>query len=521
MHHDSRYPTLVGRVATYDELNLLAVIGVLLLVAACINFINLNTALAVKRSKEIGIRKVLGSDRSKLIFQYLGETAMITLVACGISLGVAELMHLNLQSIIGYEIPEFTYDLSFGLFMVALFVTVSILSGLYPALIISGYRPIQALRKTQPVRSAGFSMRRGLIVFQLLIAQVLVIAVIVVVQQLDHFMTRPSGFDSEAVVQFSVPRPDEIDIDAFSDRLKRINGVEAVSLSSTGTASSNQWGATVRFTSNGEEQIENFRVKIIDEDFLETFRIPLLNGRNVKKDTNRFYLLNETALREMSVADPDEVLGQKISAWGKEGEVIGVIKDFKTVSLHSQQQPVVLWYEAKMFFLGSVKLKGDGLQETIAEIQREWQHYFPEFTFSYEFLDQKMAQFYEDERRLAKTFSLFAGLAIVIGAIGLLGLISFSINQKTKEIGVRKILGASLAQVMYLLSFDFVRLVIIAFAIAAPLSWYVMEHWLNEFATRITLNFWIFMAGLSFTLFITIMIISFKSVRAALANPVD
>lgn len=520
MHHDARYGNFSWRVASYSEINTLVIIGMLLLMAACVNFVNLNTAMAVKRSKEIGIRKVMGSQRKTIIAQYLGETAMITILAIGVSLGLAEFAQLYLEALLGYKTPYFHYDLQLTVFLTILFVTVTLFSGLYPALVISGYQPIQALKNNVTQRGSNVGiLRKALIVFQLLVGQVLVVAVIVVIQQLDHFLTQPNGFNSEAIVQFHVPRPREVDLGLLTERIQQIENVEAVTMSSTGTASDNQWGATVRFTNNNEELVSDFKVKLIDEHFLGTFEIPLIEGMNVKDDTLRKYLLNETALLEMGLSTPSEAIGKKLSAWGTEGEVIGVVKDFKTISLHKEQQPVVLWRDPNMFFLGSVKLSGGNHAATMKKIEKEWVQLFPEFTFSYQYLDDSIELFYENEKRMAQTLSLFAGVAIFIGAIGLLGLISYLLNQKQKEIGIRKVLGATLSQIIYLVSSHFIKLVIVAFLIAAPLSWYAMNMWLEGFAERIAVGLDVFFLAFIFSILLTIITIVYKSIKAALLNP--
>jgi len=522
MHHVSEYEILGERVATYKELTILTLIGSLLLIIGCINFINLNTSLAINRSREIGIRKVLGSTRSKIVFQYLSEALMITLAAGILSLGIIEIALFEIENLLGYNLPEFTYNGDFVWFFVSLIVLVTLFSGYYPALIISGFKPINSLRnKVTTATIGGLSLRKSLIVFQLLVAQILIVAVIVVNNQINHILEKPNGFDANSIVQFSIPRPENIDVEIFSERIKAIDGVENFSLSNTGTASSNIWSGTARHTNDREEVITRFQVKIADQNFLETYGIKLLTGTSVKPDSLNQYVLNETAVAELGYEDYSSAIGRDLSIWGQPGTIVGVMKDFKTDPWHFGQSPVAMWYDQNNMYLGSAKVKIKNVDDVMTKVRKEWQSEFPEFTFEYSFLTDSMAEFYNEGKRAKNIFSLFTGIALFIGGIGLLGLVSFLVNQKTKEIGIRKVFGASLYQLLTWISNDFVKLVLVAFAFAAPLSWYLMRKWLEGFATQIELSLWIFAAGLLFSLSITLAIIVSKSLVVSRINPAE
>ncbi|MEQ8925545.1 MAG: ABC transporter permease [Fulvivirga sp.] len=522
IHHDENYFNYGERTATYNEIYSMAVLGLLLLVTACINFINLNTAFAVKRSREIGIKKVLGGSRASIQLQYLLETGFITLISIGIALGLAELMLIGIDTIIGYRLPGIEYNIELFASLAILLIVVTFLAGLYPSFIISRFSPIEALKnKITNTSRGGFSLRKVLIVGQILVSQFLIIAVLVVMRQVNYFMEQPMGIDSEAVVEFRIPTT-EVDLALLGERINAIDGVQSVSFSNTGTASENTWGGLAKFD-NGKEIINtHLQVKLADSSYLYTYGVKLIAGRNVSnRDTIRSYLINEKALSDLMLSNPEEALGRKLNVWGEDGTIIGVIENFNTMSLHHSQRPIALWYAPSMHYRGAVKLTGVNTKSTINRVQEEWEAFFGDYFFNYYFLDDEIANFYKEEQRLGRTFGVLSGVAIFIGVIGLLGLMSFMVNSKLKEIGIRKVLGAKISQILALFSVDFVKLSIIAFAFAAPIGWYVMNSWLNDFAFRIEIGAMVFVLSIGISLFFTLVTISYKSLKAAMVNPVD
>lgn len=524
MHHSPDYPIYGGRVAIYKELYTLGAIALLILIAASINFINLSTALAVRRSKEIGVRKVLGSDRIKLVGQFLMETGFITFISIIIALGLSELAYLKIESVTGFSVPSTTYDIHLFGTLALLFISVTLLSGLYPAVVLSGFKPVQALKnKITEKNQSGISLRKSLIVLQIVISQVLVIAVIVVWQQIDHFLNQPMGFDKEAIVEFSMPDPEKTDFSAFRNQLVALSGIRDVAFSNTGTASDDTWGGFARMTRKGEKQNLSTQIKIIDPYYLETYGLALISGRNVRatNDSLRSYLVNETLTAEMGFETAEEAIGQDLRIWGVDGKIVGIVADYHTLSLHHEVEPVAMWYSESQRFRAAVKLESSNWSETIAQIQELWEKENPEYIFSYKFLDDQIAQFYEKEQRLSRTFTLFAFVALFIGAIGLLGLMSYLVTTRTKEIGVRKILGAKVAQLLRLLSADFVLMVGVAFLFTVPISWYFMSQWLQGFASRIDISTWVYIIALVFSLLITLLTVGYQSFKAAIANPIN
>ncbi|MTI39010.1 ABC transporter permease [Fulvivirga lutimaris] len=522
MHFDTDRYVLSGRTTSWQSIYTLMVIAVMLVVAACINFINLNTALVSKRAKEIGIRKVLGSARGLLATQFIAETALVTVFSVLVSLGIVELALLNIDTLIGYTLPPTSIDIKMVAFIMLLIVVVTLSSSLYPAMILSGYSPIKALKsKIHSSENSGVSLRKGLIVLQLFIAQALIIIVIAVSNQIDYFLTVPMGIDTEAVVEFSMPgEVDGFELETLRNQMMTVSNVKDVSFSNTGSISNNTWGGNLEYIWNEGEARISHRVKLIDEHYIPALGLEVIAGTNLSNDSAQF-MINERALKEMGIENPQDVLGLECTFWGRNhGKIVGVVKNFNMQSLHSGISPVVFAYIPAMFFQGSVRLaKVD--QEAIEEIKKIWEAEFPELLFSYTYLDDRIQRFYANEERMSKVFTTFGVIALFIGAIGLIGLISFMANAKTKEIGIRKVLGASVKQIVVMLSRDFVVLVVIAFVLAVPTAYYFLNEWLANFEYQIPLSADIFIGALMATMLVTVCAVGFKSASAALSNPVD
>ncbi len=523
MHTDIRYGTFTGRLATDRESITLALVGILLLLAACINFVNLNTALASKRAKEIGIRKVLGGGRLQLMKQFMMETAIITLIAIFMAIGLSEIATKHIEPFIGYDIPELSYDLGLIAALFGLFVLVTLLSGLYPAFILSGYKPIQALKsKLHEVDKSRFSVRKSLVVSQLIISQVMIVAVLVVTRQMDFFLEQPMGINSENIIEIPIHEADRTNFENLSNRISAIDGVTLVSFSNTGAASSSTWGGKIYYVKDGVEEIASnaVEVKNIDEQYLDIYDIELIAGRNIREDSIREYLLNEETVKALGVKNYEDILGATVQVWGRDGKVVGIIKDFFTTSLHQEKPPIALWYDKENFTQAAVKIDNSMADIILPTIQNEWELSYPDYLFTYSYLDDTINQFYINEARMKRTFSLFTGIALFIGAIGLLGLLSYIVKSRTKEIGVRKVLGASISEIMQLLTVDFVKLVVVAFLIAIPISWYFMSQWLQDFSNRISINIGVFAIAFFASVLITLIIIAYKSFQASIINPV-
>lgn len=500
----------------------MGLIGIFLIITACINFVNLATSVAVKRSKEVGIRKVLGGQRFELIGQYLSETFMITALAILVGTGLAELGLINLNSFLDLDLHVNGNVLQTGIFLMVLWVVVGLLSGLYPAFVLSGFRPVQALKNKLSNRSAGgFNLRRGLVVFQFMISQVLIIGTIILVSQMNYFNTKDLGFNKEAILMISLPEPQSVEKKHVLKReTERMAGVEMVSLCMAPPSSGSV--SVTDFSVEGVEGSFLTQVKLADAEYVDLFQLDLLAGTMYQpSDTMNGFVVNESLVKSMGLEKPEDIVGRNLKLWGKTYPVMGVVKDFHTMSLDEEVGPTIILSQIKDYYDMAVKVNTTDPLSVVAEIEKVWGTQYDNFLFHYQFLDEQIEEFYEGEKKMTTLLSIFSGIAIFIGCIGLYGLVSFMASEREKEIGVRKVLGASTSQILVLFSREFVMLIFIAFLFAAPLSGYAMGKWLEKFAYRIELNTFMFFVGIAATLFIALATVSYRAIRASLTNPVD
>jgi ABC-type antimicrobial peptide transport system permease subunit len=522
VHNDTRFNNYSQRVVSKVTLLSLSSIGLLLLLTACINFINLNTVLIIKRSKEAGVRKTLGSSRSQLIGQFMGETFLISLIALLLSAGLSELLLINLEPVLTYRLSFFGMldKLTLG-YLLMLPLVVTVLAGLYPAVRLSRFQAATTLKGASSY-GEGLTLRRALIVFQLFIAQGLVITTIITTKQINHFMAQPLGLNSHAVVEFSLPENKSEQIQALKDRLLTIPGVESVTTSNTGATSQNSWGGDFEATVNNELIKTYTNVKFADETFVKTYGLKLIHGEDlVKSDTANRFVVNERFANALGFQNPEEAIGTPVDMWGRKSIITGIVKDFNASPLQYEMSPVIILAGREAYFIGAVRLNTNDLHNTIEKIQKTWESVFPNYVFEHTFLDEQIARFYDAERRNSYTMGFFSTVAIFIGCIGLFGLVSFMVQQKIKEIGIRKTFGASVGQIVAMLSKEFILLIGVSFFISAPLAFYFMQQWLSNFAYKYTISGIEFLAGLLLTLVISMLTVGYRSVQAAQANPVD
>jgi putative ABC transport system permease protein len=541
IHFDESYVYNPGPAvnASKPELVALGILGFFILFVACINFINLATALAVKKSKEIGIRKTLGAKKSQLTWYFLSETFLLTMFAVIISLGATEWLLSWINGFLDKSI-ELNLLSSPGLllFLFTLIVFTTFLSGFYPAIVLSGFNPVAVLKNKISVQgSSGSNVRKVLVVFQFLIAQALIIGTLVVSDQMNYFRNKPLGFEKDAII--NVPMPDLTkDIrESFRTRLESNSDITSLSYSLGAPTSDNNFNTSCYLTEKGE-QGQNFGVgvKTVDRHYLDTYGIKLLAGRwftesdekltdlELPKEERKFnYIINETAMRQLGFATPEEIIGKFISTgvYNIEGEIIGVVQDFHIASLHTEISPVVMMIFNRFYYDAGIKINMANARETIQHIEQTWKAIYPEYYFEYQFLDEELANGYRNDERTFTLFKIFSGVSIFIGCLGLYGLVSFMANQRLKEIGIRKVMGASVKSIVTLFSKEFIKLIVIAFFAAAPLSWYAMNYWLEDFAYRVEIQWWVFVLAIAATLVIALGTVSYKAIRAAIANPVD
>jgi len=415
-------------------------------------------------------------------------------------------------------------DPSLLLFMAALAISVTLLSGSYPGLIISGFKPVAALKgKPSSQIKGNFNLRRSLITVQFAIAQVLLIGLIVILYQVNYFMKTDMGFNQEAIVMIPMASKDT-KATTLKNQLLQIPNVVNVTQCFAPPASNNRWGTSLRFDNRSED--ENFSVsfKGADEDFISTFDINLVAGRNLTpSDTVREFLVNETFVEKLSLTSPDEIIGKTISMQGGEwtGPVVGVVRDFHDLSFKSAISPAIFATSLENYHEYAVKINLADASTTLAALEKTWSAMYPEQLYQYEFLDQQTARFYQAEQSMLQLIQIFSFIALFIGCMGLYGLVSFMAIQKTKEIGIRKVLGGSVAHILWIFGKEFFRLIIIAFALAAPLGWWVMSRWLENYEYSFTMTWWVFAIEISIISFICLVTIGFRSGKAAMTNPVN
>jgi len=526
MHLDKRFGTLKGDSLTPGELWTLAFVGIFLLLTACINFINLATAQSVNRAKEIGVRKVLGSDRSQLVKQFLNETALITVVALVLGVLMAWLAVPYLSDLMDKQLSlNMLRSPAILLFLLVTGVVVTVLAGFYPAIVISGFNPLMAIKSRISNRSVGgISLRRGLVVFQFIIAQLLVIGTLVVIKQMSFVRNKSLGFEKEAIVLVDLPSDISLKVKYpyLKAALSELPGVVTGSLCWTEPAS-----YAIQFTSlyfNNSPEREQFSVKRLygDSGYFNTFRLQLAAGRlPFASDTIRELVVNETLVKKLGLRSNEDIIGKTLG-FNKEVSypVVGVVKDFNDNSLHGAINPVVITSDYSGYGTLALRLHPDKVNATMKDVERIFTSIYPTYIYGVSFLDDNIGRFYKAEAMTGKLFEIFAILAIFISCLGLYGLVSFMAVQKTKEVGIRKVLGASVQSILYLFSKEFTILVGVAFLISVPVAYYFMQQWLQGFYYHTDMGWEIFLLAIVLSLFIAWLTVGYKAVKAALANPV-
>ncbi len=526
LHFNARYGITSGtHIISKSMLLMLSLIGILIIVMASINFINLSTAQAVGRAKEAGVRKVLGSNRSQLIMQVITETFLIVFCSVMLAVLIAYLSLPYLSHIANVPTNISLFTLKNILFLITVIVAVTVLSGIYPAFIISSFKPAVALKtKINITNVGGVSLKRLLVIVQFSVSQVLVIATIIAISQMNYIRNANLGFNKNAV--YITPNiSDSISVlkfNALKQQLLQNPNIKSVSFSSDAPSSDNNWSTNFYFNHSEKDPDFNTSLKYGDADYIKTFGIQLLAGRNVEpSDTAREFIINETLMKKLGYTDPEKIIGKDIRLGTQTWlPVVAVMKDFKTGSLRENVKPIVFTTNKNSYLNIGFKLSTNNLPSTIKFIQKLWQQTYPEYVYSGSFLDENIDQFYEQENKLELVFKIFAVLAIFISCLGLYGLVSFMATQKTKEIGIRKVLGASVASIIYLFSKEFTVLIVIAFAVAVPVAYYFMSNWLNNFAFRINITVWVFLLAIVSSVVIAWITVGYRSLKAALANPV-
>lgn len=510
-----------------------SVIAAFILLIACINFVNLATARSAERAREVGIRKALGSERRQLAGQFLTEAVVVSLLSAGLAVGLVSLLLPVFNNIADKQITLHEFFSGWGIVALPAFaIGVGLLAGSYPAGVLSSFRPVEVLKGKFTSTGRGRSLRNGLVVFQFAISVALIISTLVVLKQLDFIFEKKLGFDQRHVVTLQNTFALGSKTEAFKQELEKIPGVEGVGGASTTLGGGDYFGVSFQVPGNAESVTG--RGLIVDERYIGTMRMEVLAGRGFSRDfsDSLSVVLNEKAARDLGLSDPEKVIGQRITMPGSffdreeknvDFTVVGIVRDFHFQSLHEPIVPLfMLYHQVSRGADGllAVRVQPAQFQSFIQNASAKWKEMLPDQPFRYTFLDADLAALYRDEQRAKRLFVLFAGLAIFIACIGLLGLAAYLTRQRTKEIGIRKVLGASVGNITTLLAQDFLKLVIVSIAIASPIAWWAMSKWLGNFAYRTTVGWGVIaLAGLC-AVGVALLTVSFQSIRAALANPV-
>lgn len=523
IHFNARY----GGSITKTNLWVLGGIGLFLVITACVNFINLATAQALKRAKEVGVRKVLGSFRGQLFWQFITETGLITALAillAGLAAGLS-LPFVNDWFGTQLTVNPLT-DWKLALFLPLLGLVVTFFAGSYPGLILAGFQPVTALKgKLSQQHIGGFNIRRTLIVGQFALSQVLIIGMVVIANQMRFSTQSDLGFTKEAVVMLPIATESKPQtIKTLQNQFSQIPGVKTASVCQAAPASNyNVWQTTPRYENRPEDEAFSISVKSADERYLPLFGLKLVAGRNLfPSDTVREFVVNEMLAKKLALKSSAELLGKKLSLNnGKtSGIIVGVVSDFHDRSFHEDINAICITTDPNNYASYAVQIDMARVKPTLAALEQTWSSMHPDQIYEYQFLDEHIANFYRTEGLMLKLIQAFAAIAIFIGCLGLYGLVSFMTTQKTKEIGIRKALGSSVGQILWIFGKEFSRLILVAFAVATPIAYYLMNTWLKNFTFRTDLGPVVFLSGILVTFAIAFLTVGFKSVKAARMNPV-
>ena len=510
-----------------QTVSFLFLIGILIILIAWINYINLATARSIERAREVGVRKVLGALRTNLIMQFLAESFMLNFIALIIALVAAFFMTPAFNQFVGRVNPAgFALPSEYFSAFLLLFFTGSFLAGIYPAFVLSGYQPVKVLKGVFKNTSSGILLRKALITVQFITSVILVAGTIIVYQQIDYMRRQKLGTDisQTLVISAATSSRDSVyvsDFQPFKQEVLRQHNIKSVTSSSSVMGNEIYWTRGARRLTANSKDVTLYHLGI-DYDFIPSYAIELKAGRNFSQEfvtDKKAVLLNEEAARLLGFETPESAIDQKI----KQRDtltIVGVVADFHQEGLQKKVQPMILILRPDVRVFYSVKLGNENIHQSVSSIEKIWGKYFPSDPFNYFFLDDSFNRQYKSDELFGSIFTVFALLAILIACFGLSGLSAYNVLQRRKEIGIRKVMGASLQQLLILLSKDFLRLIVIAFFIAIPITWIVMSRWLDYFAYRINISWWVFAIAGVITIAIAFATISFQAFKAAITKPV-
>lgn len=504
-----------------EYVHIFSLVALFIVLIACINFMNLTTARSVKRAREIGVRKVVGAVRRVLIQQFIGESLLLTTIAVLFSLIMMACLLPLFNSITEKEIALPFGQLAFWVKLLVITVVTGVVAGSYPALFLSSFNPVKVLKGTTKLGSGAKWFRQGLVILQFVLSVALIIATIIISKQVNYVQSINLGYDRENLIYVPLDGDLTKKYQIFKDEALKSPGIQSFSrMSQDPTNIENGTGGVDWVGKNPNVNIE-FTQASVGYDFVNTMKLKMLSGRDFSKDfvtDSVGYIINEAALKRVGYKDP---VGQPFTMWGKKGKIIGIVKDFHFNSLHEQIKPLIIHYgEKDGYGTAVIRTRPGRTKEALASLEVLCKQLNPNFQFTYFFSDEQYKKLYNNEQIVSKLSNSFAFLAIFISCLGLLGLAMFTAEQRVKEIGIRKVLGASVASLFTLLSREFLILVFIALLVASPLAWYFADKWLTNFAYRTPIQWWIFVLSGVIAILITLLTVSFQSAKAALMNPV-
>jgi putative ABC transport system permease protein len=513
----------------------LTIIALFVLVIACFNFINLATARSFRRAKEIGVRKVIGAERKQLVIQFISETILLSVLSMLLAIVATFLIVPLLNQFTGKSIQFNPFaNPVLGLIIFAAGIVIGMIAGIYPALVLSGFQPIKVLKNMKLIGSGGGAwLRQALVVIQFSLSVLLIVCTTIVYRQTQFLNNTDTGFNKEQVVYFQVRGNLEKNLEAFKSELKRSPDIVSIT-SGYGLPGDLYAGDGVTTTGADGEKERSANVFIGDHDYVKTLGLRIIAGRDFSKDMStdvkEAFIINETAVKEWGFGTPEKAIGQPISwnEWSpidtlnpiKKGKVIGVVEDFHYKSLHEKVTASVIHIYPQVVFAVAVKLKTTDIKNTITYLNNVWSKFVPGYPLDYKFMDETYAKMYKAEGKLSELLWIFTVMAIIVGCMGLFGLAAFSAEQRTKELGIRKVLGANAFDIVGLLSKNFLVLVIIASVIAFPIAWLAMNSWLKDFPYRVNISWWVFGIAIFAALAVALLTVSFQAIKAVIANPV-
>jgi len=535
LHFDEKYGDYYSRQAHLPTIYGLMGIATFILIIAVINFINLSTAQSIRRAKEIGIRKVLGSYRKNIAFQFLSETGIVVLFAVILSILIIKPVMVSFQVFMpaGLE-PGELLNVSTLLFLIILTVLTILLAGLYPASVLSSYAPSLSLKGLATgISNQKYYLRKSLIVFQFAVSLFFIVATIIIGEQIKYMLNKDLGFNKNALVNINVRyinpnlRYTNANKELLANKIRKVAGVSMVSLNLMPVALG--WNPTFKFKDKEKGTERALSCRMADENYVPLYGLKIIAGRNMmvpKNDSMTEFLVNESCAKQLGFKQPSEAIGYMMTSSSWTGPIVGVLADFYSQSLQKPISPLfIIATKASIWSIG-VKMvlpenHNGNFKSILTNIEKDWKEIYPTEKFEYSFFNEDIARFYDEEQKNSKIMNASMGISIFISCMGLFGLATFTAGQRTKEIGIRKVLGATVSDIVSMLSKQFLKLVLISIIIASPVSWYFMHKWLQDYAYRINISWWVFvLAGLG-AILIALFTVSFQAIKAAIANPIQ